>query len=215
MSCSSLPTTWLRRHPLHSARRCQARRRPRRTSTPLPPAISSAAGSAGVLLSPATEPRRCGCGNGSAAKASRHWPQALGIELGELRARVERLNAVFDSASDSPQIIAKTKMQALRTLWSATWQRFAASSPGWRRGTTTATSSRWRGIWNKRCCGGGREARPGKEATRRQRLVLQPVRQPAFRHQSAQNLSSRKSLEIPYTRTHALGTGRRCRGGVA
>ena len=39
--------------------------------------------------------------------------QALGIELGELRARVERLNAVFDSASDSPQIIAKTKMQSL------------------------------------------------------------------------------------------------------
>ena len=39
--------------------------------------------------------------------------QALGIEPGELRARVERLNAVFDSASDSPQIIAKTKMQSL------------------------------------------------------------------------------------------------------
>ncbi len=39
--------------------------------------------------------------------------QALGIELGELRARVERLNAVFDSASDSPQIIAKTKIQSL------------------------------------------------------------------------------------------------------
>ena len=39
--------------------------------------------------------------------------EALGIELGELRARMERLNAVFDSASDSPQNIAKTKMQSL------------------------------------------------------------------------------------------------------
>ena len=39
--------------------------------------------------------------------------QALGIEPGELRARVESLSAVFDSASDSPQIIAKTKMQSL------------------------------------------------------------------------------------------------------
>ena len=39
--------------------------------------------------------------------------EALGIELGELKARMERLNAVFDSASDSPQNIAKTKMQGL------------------------------------------------------------------------------------------------------
>ena len=39
--------------------------------------------------------------------------EALGIELGELKARMERLNAVFDSASDNPQNIAKTKMQSL------------------------------------------------------------------------------------------------------
>ena len=39
--------------------------------------------------------------------------EALGIELGELRARIDGLNAIFDSASDSPQTIAKTKMQSL------------------------------------------------------------------------------------------------------
>ena len=39
--------------------------------------------------------------------------EALGIELGELRARMDRLNAVFNSASDNPQTIAKTKMQSL------------------------------------------------------------------------------------------------------
>lgn len=30
-----------------------------------------------------------------------------------MRARMERLNAIFDPASDSPQNIAKTKMQSL------------------------------------------------------------------------------------------------------
>ena len=39
--------------------------------------------------------------------------EALGIELGELKDRMDRLNAVFDSASDNPQTIAKTKMQSL------------------------------------------------------------------------------------------------------
>ena len=39
--------------------------------------------------------------------------EALGIEPGELGARMGRLNAVFDSASDTPQAIAKTKMQSL------------------------------------------------------------------------------------------------------
>ena len=39
--------------------------------------------------------------------------EALGIEVGELRARMERLDAIFDSASDKPQTIAKTKMQSL------------------------------------------------------------------------------------------------------
>ena len=39
--------------------------------------------------------------------------EALGIEVGELKARMERLDAIFDSASDKPQTIAKTKMQSL------------------------------------------------------------------------------------------------------
>ena len=39
--------------------------------------------------------------------------EALGIAHGELRARMAKLNAVFDSASDSPQNIAKTKMRSL------------------------------------------------------------------------------------------------------
>ena len=38
---------------------------------------------------------------------------ALGIEPGELRARMDRLDAIFDSASDSPQTIAKAKMHSL------------------------------------------------------------------------------------------------------
>ena len=47
-------------------------------------------------------------GEGQAALA-----EGLGIEHRELQARMERLNAVFDSASDSLQNIAKTKMQSL------------------------------------------------------------------------------------------------------
>ena len=39
--------------------------------------------------------------------------EALGIAHGELRTRMEKLNAVFDSASDSPQNITKAKMQSL------------------------------------------------------------------------------------------------------
>ena len=38
---------------------------------------------------------------------------ALGIEPGKLRARMDRLDAIFDSASDSPQTIAKAKMHSL------------------------------------------------------------------------------------------------------